>query len=929
MDLSRREFLIATASVAVACADDVQLPMDLEPRLRHATLEIVSGRFLTGRPSDLLGPLTARVMDADGEPVEGASLLFQVLEEPPRGAVGMTGGEASLDGSAVTTGADGTASVTASLAEKPGRITVECRLADYAIAEGRPIPVRFFIWCCPPDEGSKRSISVLSFCDFHMHLEPWGDPSRPVGGLARLAGLIKDLRAANEVAGVPTMVFNSGDDFENTLFQNLPGAFEALLKTWDRVGVDVWQVGNHDYHFGIPFLADRILSVENDFADHDKGHPMFITWGNVDSTTLLDHVADYADLFENDFDDPDHERLFQQTVVHEIGGIRVGVIGAVTDAAVYTQVPGDPAFFDLLGARSPDVQGLTFFDPDPRESTYIRHAIDHVVSRGAQLIVVVSHSGLGMGDRVNIPPGKDEHIARHGVGHDSDRAVDVILGGHSHIRLNHAAFLDNPVGGKTGLVQASEGGVYLARLDLVVDIDTSSVEWIDSGLILVDETLPEDTETAEVVSQASAALDASVPGRRTALASVETYLSSRERTVCGLGNLINAGFLHALDKLPSDGRAFASMVVPSIYRTDVHPGPIDADLVYQILSMHKMETTGTVDDTIAYISFRPGLFDATFFNLPSTRKRSTTLVEYAVEMIHSFEDAIAEVLPFVTEELKLEVIQLGRVSYVLDTTAPVFSRVAAESVLVDGVRPDHETTYCLAGPHSIITVLARVLSSYLSVSPADDVTEPGSAVLADDVTGEPFTDTGVPLWESLRDYLEESFGDGQTIPESLISVTGDLLRTVQPDLSVNPTDIEIEPSEAFPGERVQVTVTLRNLGECAVDSARVALYFDTMPWDPTTSPDGYDALEGLPADYLGSHRLISDTSVSVGAYPATSELTFDWTIPEGTPVGSIPLEVRISDVVCQTTDENTGEASLESSTDNNDGRQRARLVSVR
>ena len=929
MELSRREFLIATASVAVACGDDIELPEDMEPRLRHSTLEITSGRFLTGRPGDTLGPLTVRVLDKDGEPLDGANVLFQIMAEPQRTAVGMTGGEATIDASTVTTGPDGTASVTAVLAEKAGRVTVECRLADYAIAEGRPIPVRFFLWSVPPEQGSKRPITLLSFCDFHVHLEPWGPTWRLVGGLARLATLLKDLRAANDAAGVPTLVFNSGDDFENTLYQNEPGAFEALMQTWDRVGVNFWQTGNHDFHFGVPFLADKILAVRDQFADNGKGHPMFVTWGNVDSSTLYEHVADYADLFENNFDDPDNERLFQQTVVHDIGGIRVGVIGAVTDAAVFTHVPGDPVFFQILGAQSPEAQGLTFLDPDPRESSYIADAIDNVVAQGANIVLVASHTGLGMGDRVNLPPGKDEHIARNGVGGESGRAVDVILGGHSHLRLNHAGFLDNPAGGKTGLTQACEGGVYVARVDLMVDTDNNTVEWVDSGLILVDDTLDEDPDTAAVVAELAAALDARHPDRKTAVAQVDTFLSSREKTVCGLGNVINAAFLHSLDKLENDGKVFTSMVVPSTYRTDVNPGPIDPDLAYQILSMHKMDTEGLNNDTIAYITFRPGRFNASLLNINGTQIANTTLVEYAVELVHSFQDALAEVVPMVSEELKLEVIQLGRVSYQVDVTAPTFSRVIPESVLVDGERPDPAKTYCLAGPHSIILVLGRVLDTFLVANPADEDTVAGSPVLADETTGEPFTDTEIPLWVSLSEYLAETFGGDQSIPESMTAMMGDSYRTVQPDLTINPTDITVDPQSAFPGEGVQITVKLRNLGETAVDSARVALYFDTMPWDATTSPDGYEDIEGFETPFSGSHELISATTASIGAYPATEDVSFEWTIPEGTPVGPIPIEVRISDVVSSVVDDNTGDGSVESCADNNAGRQRARLLGIR
>ncbi len=435
----------------------------------------------------------------------------------------------------------------------------------------------------PGERAAERPLCLLSFNDFHMHFEPWGPTWAPLGGLARLAAVLVAIREANREAGIPTVVFNQGDDFENTLFHDEPGAFESLMTTWDRIGVDFWQVGNHDFHFGVPFLADRILSVGDEFAAHEKGHPMVITWGNADPATLYSHVEAYADLFESDFDDPDDNRLFQQTAVLEVGGVRVGVIGVVTDAAVYTQVPGDPFFLQVLGASSPDAQGLTFLDPDPRESGYIAGAIDDLDGRGADVIVVNSHAGLGFGDRVNIPPGKDEHIARHGAGPLSGRAVDVILSGHSHVRTNHAIFVENSAGRHTGIVQALEGGVFVARVDLMVDTGSNRVQWVDSGLIQVDETSREDPECAEMVRTLASKVNARLPSRKEALAHSETFLGSRERTVSGMGRLINAALLHSLEPLQAQGDRFITLVVPSTYRTDIHPGPVDADLAYFVV----------------------------------------------------------------------------------------------------------------------------------------------------------------------------------------------------------------------------------------------------------------------------------------------------------------------------------------------------------
>ena len=841
--------------------------------------------------------------DESGEPADRA-VAFQLIE-----------GDASV-GETVTTDAPGCTRCTVTLGE-PGGVVVEAR-------SGKAWPVRLHLWSYPEPKKEEKPLCVLTFNDFHMHFEPWGPPWRSLGGLARLASLLKSMREANRVAGIPTIVLNAGDDLENTLYSDEPGAFEALLTTWDRVGVDFWQVGNHDFHFGIPFLADRIQSVRGAFADYAKGHPMVITWGNADPATLFEDVAGYAERFETGFSDLLDERMFQQTSVLDVGGLKVGVFGVVTDAAVYTQVPGNPLFLQLVGAPSPDAQGLTFRDPDPRGSDYVGDAIDVLDGQGADIILANSHAGLGFGDRVNIPPGKDEHIARHGVGHQSGRPVDLIVSGHSHVKLNRAIYLDNPSGGRTGIVQAVEGGLFVSRSDLVVDRADGSVRWIDSRLIQVDETAGDDPETASMVLEFSAFLDQRFPGRHGVVAQVDGYLSSRERSFSSMGRLINTAFLNSL---PQDGITSVSFVVPSTYRTDIHPGPVDLDLTYQVLSMHKMDATGANNDTITYITLRPGRFDLSLMGIAQTRLENVTVIEYMVELVHSLQDVLGDIMPAGASELNLDVVQLGRVSYVLDSTAPPFHRVVPGSLRVDGKPPDPTQSYRIAGAHSIVRTFASVVGSFILAQDPDTGVDAGSVAVPDGDTGELFTDTGVELWRSLHRFLDEGL-ETVSVPDDLLLVDGAVFRTLQPDLTVNPSDIRLDPTRATPGDEVRIAVRVRNLGETPVSSATVTLFYESTPWDQADDPDGFEHLQDLPVAHKGSRVQIDEKNTAVGAWPGSTDLEFMWTIPAGLPSGPYPIEVRLSKVIGDGLDPNTAVPYAEYTTTNNDGMQRSRYLIV-
>jgi 5'-nucleotidase / UDP-sugar diphosphatase len=117
-------------------------------------------------------------------------------------------------------------------------------------------------------------------------------------------------------------------------------------------------------------------------------------------------------------------------VIRELDGIRVAIVGLVTEDTPVSTHPKN-------------IAGLRFERPEETISKYLE------VLRGkADLIVVLSHLGLH----------EDRVLA------EKVKGIDVIVGGHSHTRL------DQPVlGGDTVIVQAWEHGKALGVLDLSVD----------------------------------------------------------------------------------------------------------------------------------------------------------------------------------------------------------------------------------------------------------------------------------------------------------------------------------------------------------------------------------------------------------------------------------------------------------------------------
>lgn len=870
------------------------------------SLHIVGGNMQAG----FIGQTLAAKLQVQVRLGDGTAAANQVVRFDRLTGIGEGKAQAMLSPGKATTGDDGIASCTVTFGPTPGMLRVKASLADHSAR-----PVIFHASAFPQTTDNKKPISFISVNDFHAHLTPWGHPDDKQGGLARIVKLFQTIRENNDQAGIQTVIMDAGDDFENTLYNDVPGFLSWLVEAWDRAGVDVWQVGNHDFHFGIPFLTDKLLAARENFTDGAKGHPMVITFGNIDPSTLREDLQPYAEYFETAFSDPLDQLLFQQTALLQVGPIRVGFLGVVTDVAVYTQVPGDPFFLRAIGAANPNAEGATFINPDPRKSDYIAGGIDRLINEGAHIVVVTSHAGLGFDDRVNLPPGKDDVIALYGIGALSGRPVDLLISAHSHVQLNQPIIVPNPAGGQTPIVQAREGGLFAARVDAMVDIQNGGLEVLDSRLIQINSDLDEDPGILEAAqSWREKAIEQYGDWFSQKLIESDVWLSHRAETISGLGKLINDSFVWAIEQEEDEDPVDASIAVPSLYRADLWPGSITAEQAYDVLPLHKMDNEGHAPDTIATMTFRSGYINAAMLPFFGEWRWHTTAIEFALEVIHTMPD-ILDLIPMMGEQLNIDVIQISNVEYEVDVSAPRFHHVVPGSVKINGQPVDPQRTYKLAMVHSMASTLVYALNTIVIAT-----SEEGGVVkilLDDPDTGEPFHDTEIPIWQAFQDYLGQL--PSETILPKDVTITGEKIRTVQPDLAINSTDIAV--GEARRGGTAHISVLVRNMGNHGVENATVRVFVDSTPWDLTDQDDGRAVLEGLGEDYLGSLTEVAVQTISVGAYPDTELLQFEWNVPTEWPPGLYTVHVRVEDITCGEIDANTGLPFTDWLMDNNGGEQ--------
>ncbi|MDY0377584.1 MAG: metallophosphoesterase, partial [Desulfobacterales bacterium] len=91
-----------------------------------------------------------------------------------------------------------------------------------------------------------RSITLLATGDFHGLMEPSDSASGlSEGGIARIASLIKEIRAESEH---PVLAISTGDSLMGRYFHVFRG--RAIFRLMTAAGYDLCALGNHEFDKG-------------------------------------------------------------------------------------------------------------------------------------------------------------------------------------------------------------------------------------------------------------------------------------------------------------------------------------------------------------------------------------------------------------------------------------------------------------------------------------------------------------------------------------------------------------------------------------------------------------------------------------------------------------------------------------------------------
>ncbi len=289
--------------------------------------------------------------------------------------------------------------------------------------------------------------------DLHVHVFPYdyyGDHASEAVGLARTAGVIDLCRA--EAANA--LLFDNGDFLQGNPMGDYiayergmhPGDGHPIIAAMNAVGYDAGTVGNHEFNYGLDFLACALEAA---------AFP--VVSANV-ATRLGDCPTDDETLL------PPYV-ILDRTLTDGTGAshpIRIGVIGfAPPQILMWDQhvLHGRLVMRDIVTAAQAWV-------PQMRAA-------------GCDLVLALSHSGIGASDWA---PGM-EHAS---VPLARVPGIDAVMTGHSHLVFPSPAFegladvdaVRGTLAGKPA-VMAGFWGSHLGLIDLLLERDEAGWRVLD------------------------------------------------------------------------------------------------------------------------------------------------------------------------------------------------------------------------------------------------------------------------------------------------------------------------------------------------------------------------------------------------------------------------------------------------------------------
>ena len=242
-------------------------------------------------------------------------------------------------------------------------------------------------------------LRILATSDLHAHLMPWDyhtDMPSPARGLARTATLIAEARTEAAADRRHCLLLDNGDFLQGSPLSDLlaerisadPGVAHPIVTAMNALGYDAATLGNHEFTHGLRFLTNSLATAR--FA---------VVAANI---ALTDPAAPPLA--------PPYVILTRDLACDDgtTRSLRIGIIGFAPPQLVHWDhhvLAGRVATRDILATAAALVPMLR--------------------AAGADLVVALSHSGIGAAD-----PAPNLENASAALAQQA--GIDVVIAGHTH-----------------------------------------------------------------------------------------------------------------------------------------------------------------------------------------------------------------------------------------------------------------------------------------------------------------------------------------------------------------------------------------------------------------------------------------------------------------------------------------------------------------
>jgi 5'-nucleotidase len=343
-----------------------------------------------------------------------------------------------------------------------------------------------------------------------------------IGGAARLITAIAQER--KKLDGQNVILLNGGDNFQGSLFYTTyKGKAEAEFL--NQMKFDAMTVGNHEFDDGEDALAP--------FLD-------VIQFPVLSANVKASAAAKVGDRIK-------------PSIVLEIGGQKIGIVGAVT-----TETPE-------IASPGPNIT----IEDDVRTITA---EVEKLKAEGVNKIIALTHVGY---------PRDKEMIAKI-------PGVDVVVGGHTHSLLSNTdakaegpypTMIDNPEGYKVPVTQAASYSKYLGEFKVVFD-DNGVVKEASGDPIFLDKSITPDQAVLDRIKELGAPIEelkTKLVGESTA--PIDGSREACRARECEMGNLVSDA---VLDRVKDQGVSIVFTNGGGL-RASIDQGPVTMGEVLTVL----------------------------------------------------------------------------------------------------------------------------------------------------------------------------------------------------------------------------------------------------------------------------------------------------------------------------------------------------------